>query len=144
MINAYFESRNKAILSFRSTETILIDGRLVTATLRNSGPTPARDVVVAIASAPATIEFDAGHVHAQPPVPFETVIRKGQLEVKLKSPLGEGQTVSITVDDIHVKNNDDPMFLVSATSDLGFADRQGHEVVRRPNSTLNQYLGIAK
>jgi hypothetical protein len=136
----YFEARKRSRLTFRSSETILVNGRVVTATIVNTGITPAKDVVVAIESAPASFEFNPQHVHAHPPVPFETTVRKGRLEVKLTSPLGKDQPVSITADELYVKNNYEPMFLIWTTSDSGLADRQGHEVRSNPTLTLEGFL----
>jgi hypothetical protein len=138
----FFESRNKSQLTFGSSETILVNGRVIKATIVNTGPTPAKDVVIAIESTPSSFEFNPEHVHAHPAIPFETTVKKGRLEVKLTSPLGQNQPVSITADELHVKDSHDPMFLIWVTSDRGLADRQGHEVRSHPDLTLDQFLSF--
>jgi hypothetical protein len=140
ILTDYFEARKKSLLTFRSSETILINGRVVEAIIVNTGAAPAKEIVVAIESAPASFEFNPEHVHTQPPVPFETTVKKGRLEIKLLSPLGQDQTLSIIADDLHVNSKQDPMFLVWATSDRGLADRQGHEVRSHPELTLEGFL----
>lgn len=136
----YRETRAKSQLVFASTETVLSNGKVIDASLINIGSTPASEVVVTIEAAPTTFEFNPDHVHTNPAVPFETVSKKGRLEVRLKSPLGQNQLVNITIDQIPLEKVSKSMFLVWATSHTGLADRQGHEIRHYPDMTLDQFV----
>jgi hypothetical protein len=136
----FFESWKSSHLVFRSTETILINGRVVDADVVNTGSRPAKDVVVSLKSYPPTFEFNTDHVHTDPALPFATTHSQGRLEVKLTSPLGPGQWVNIIVDELRVKENSDPMFQVGVSFDGGIAERQAHLVRSHPKLTLDEFL----
>lgn len=115
---------------------------MLTTTIVNTGPTPAKDVVVAIESTPPSFEFNPEHVHVYPAIPFETTVRKGRLEVKLSSPVDQNHHVDILVDAMRIKNDYNPMFLIWVTSDRGLADRQGHKVRSHPDLTLVEFSSL--
>ncbi len=84
--------------------------------------------------------FDSEHVHVNPSVPFDTAIRKGKLEIKLTSPLGPGQAVSIHVDELETEDVEGRMFNVWATSDQGLGENKGNDFKEEAKLTLEQYL----
>lgn len=134
-------------LVYGSTETILVNGRVVNAVVTNAGRGTARDVVVVMEVLHPTFrlgEEHQRHVHTFPPVPVETSVRGARMEVKLTRPLGSGQTVTIVLDDVAFKEHYEPMFLASVSSDRGQATNQGHRVQSFPSLTLNQYLSSVR
>jgi hypothetical protein len=129
------------VLVYGSTETILINGRVVTAVVTNTGRNVAKDVVIVIDAFHPTFKFaEAHHVHTFPLMPVETSIKGMRMEVKLMRPLGRNQTVRVLLDDIAFKDGYQGMFGVSVSSDRGQATFQGHDVQSFPTLTLDQFL----
>ena len=123
-------------LQFRTTEIILLDGRVAGASINNSGTNPAKEVTIVLDSIMPDFKFtEAHHVHILPPIAFDKELKGSRLEIRLKAPLGSGQSVAVMLDELYYKPTTIPIFNVWVASDRGQATSQGQDVRSVPLST---------
>jgi hypothetical protein len=143
-VNYFVDDWTAPVLVYGSTETILINGRVVHAVVTNTGRNVAKDIVIVIDAFHPTFKFtEAHHVHTFPLMSVEKSIKGNRMEVRLMSPLGRNQSVKILLDDIAFKDGYEGMFGVSVSSDRGQATFQGHELRSFPTLTLDQFLSAS-